>query len=116
MTTYEIFNDEILLIKPKDVITVSEALSFSTLINQILSNKSIKYVIIDFKETAIISSAFLSALLALKKRLFDLDGEVILTSLNDKVRKILEFAEIMHLFKIFPSVEEGKNYLLNKNI
>ena len=61
MTTYEIFNDEILFIKPKDVITVSEALSFSTLINQILSNKSIKYVIIDFQETAIISSAFLSA-------------------------------------------------------
>ncbi len=116
MTTYEILNNEILLIKPKDVITVSEALSFSKLVNQIVSSKSVKYVIIDFQNTTVVSSAFLSALLSLKKRLLELGGEVVLVSLNEKIRKIFELAEIIHLFKTFPSIEEGKNYLLGKNI
>jgi len=114
MTTYETINNKILVVKLKEVITVSEAMSFSTLINQIVSSKGFRYIIIDFQSVTIVSSAFLSALLSLKKILLDIGGEVVLTSLNNGVKRVLELAEIIELFRIFPTLEDGKDYFLKK--
>ncbi|HUM81021.1 MAG: STAS domain-containing protein [Methanothrix sp.] len=64
-------------------------------------------IIIDLADTEYISSSGLRVLLAEKKRLGEIDGEMILMQLQPAVRDVFEVAGLARLFLIKKSWEEA---------
>ncbi|MEN2998299.1 MAG: STAS domain-containing protein [Brevinematia bacterium] len=105
---YEEIDDIILIRLPREV-NVAETTEFSNLCEFFLQKGFSKFVI-DFFEVKFISSAFLSVLVAMKKRLFLSTGNVVLVNLSPSVYKILEITDLLSFFDIFSSQEEGIDY------
>jgi anti-sigma B factor antagonist len=109
---YSVEQDEELVI-----FTIKEAMLDATVAPEaksellIITQPSIKALIIDLSMVQFCDSQGLSALLLAHRQMKENEGFVILVNVQDPVRKLFTVSQIEYLFEFQPSVQEAISWL-----
>lgn len=100
-------NEAIAIIKlGVNVLGGSDALSFTSLLNEI-SSTTVKNVILDLSAVEMMNSSGLGMLVSGLSTLKKYDIGLSLTSLPKKVENLLKMTHLDTIFKIYPSLDEA---------
>ncbi|MDF3128258.1 STAS domain-containing protein [Kiritimatiellaeota bacterium B1221] len=67
----------------------------------------LKYVIVDLQQTTAIDSAGLGLLIAMYKQIQAQGGELVLCSMNKKVRMVFQLTRVHQIFSIYDDLDEA---------
>ena len=84
----------------------SNAQEFKEWVREKFIKKGFKTVILDFSRVKYIDSYALGVFVALQKSLAEKDGQLVIVSPNDSIRKILEVTYLDKVIKVVDSLKE----------
>jgi anti-anti-sigma factor len=86
--------------------TCKEALDFKEVLSLDVE-KNFKKIVIDIRQCEFIDSAFLGAMVFIKKRLFEMGGDLRIVKSHSNVRTIMEKVGTNRFFSIYDSIESA---------
>lgn len=81
-----------------------------------LNGKGIKNLLIDLNDVKYIDSSGLSAILVANRLCKSLDGVLVLSGLNDNVKKLIAISQLDGILTIVPTANEGIEFIIMDDI
>jgi len=81
-----------------------------------LNGKGIKNLLIDLSDVKYIDSSGLSAILVANRLCKSLEGVMVLSCLNDNVKKLIAISQLEGILTIVPTAGEGVEYIIMDDI
>jgi len=72
-----------------------------------LIDAKVKKVVVDFEKSDYIDSSCLATLIEMQERMEDIEGDMAIANISDRVKSIFEITKVDKLFKIFDSKQEA---------
>ena len=94
------------IIEVGDTLDTSNAQEFKEWVREKFINRGFKTVILDFSGVKYIDSYALGVFVALQKSLAEKDGQLVIVSPNDSIRKILEVTYLDKIIKVADSLKD----------
>ncbi|MFZ0454802.1 MAG: STAS domain-containing protein [Ignavibacteriaceae bacterium] len=86
--------------------TCKEALDFKDVLSSDM-DRNFKKIVIDIRQCEFIDSTFLGAMVFIKKRLFEVGGDVRIVKSHSNIRTIMEKVGTNKFFSIYDSIESA---------
>ena len=106
MQIQQINRDGIAIVSPKGRIDSTTSGSLEDAIRQVVDGGA-RNLVVDLGGVDYISSAGLRVFLVLAKRMRDLNGRLVLSSMTEPVRQVFQLAGFMALFRVEPTQESA---------
>lgn len=99
-------NSKVTVIKLKGRFDANSVNTLKKKVNGLLKDKHL-HMVIDLKEVDFIDSSGLGCLVACYRSAIKMGGDILLASLSDHVRSLIELTRLHRLFEIFDEPEEA---------
>ncbi|MBK8443044.1 MAG: STAS domain-containing protein [Sphingobacteriales bacterium] len=78
----------------------------------LLCNEGISNIILDLRNVEFVDSSGLSAILVGHRTCNNANGSLVLTGLNDNVRRLIQISQLNTILEITPTLSEAKDWIM----
>jgi anti-anti-sigma factor len=97
---------EVIIIGMPDRLEVNNSVKMENLINSIIDEGN-KFLIFDMSNVSYISSSGLRIFISTIRKIRDMDGQLKISGMNDKVKKVFIMVELYDLLEDYPTLEDA---------